>query len=164
MQHDLDLARRRATAAIDPPGHELALAEVDCLALSLVACSPHCVKVLNLDGGVLLMSDAGKCAMGIEDFESFRGQSYPRLWPPEARRRLEALVAAAGEGRPGHFVGSCLTLTGRFRVWDVTLTPIFATRTDGRRAVSLLLAVSRDVTGAWRSGAVAGAMIHGDFD
>lgn len=101
--------------------------------------SPDCVKVLSRDGHLLLMNERGLCVMDIDDFEPFRGRQWCELWPPEYRTTIEDCLRAARADTTTRFQGYCPTARGRFRWWDVTVTPV--SDASGR-----ILVVSRDVT------------------
>lgn len=101
--------------------------------------SPDCVKVLSPEGHLLLMNERGLCTMEIDDFEAFRGKQWCELWPPEYRTTIEDCLSAARADTITTFQGYCPTARGRFRWWDVTVTPV--SDASGR-----ILVVSRDVT------------------
>ncbi|CAO4141865.1 hypothetical protein LPLAFNJD_LOCUS1045 [Methylorubrum aminovorans] len=110
----------------------------------VLAASPDCIKVLDLEGRLNFMNGPGLRAMQVEDFAKVAGTHWHRLWsgPDEAKAR-EAVAAASGGGA-GRFEGWASTLRGVPKFWDVSVTPIRGE--DGRP--ERLLAVSRDQTAA----------------
>ena len=112
------------------------------VALSLLAASPDCVKLLDLQGGLLFMSYSGTCAMEIDDVSAILGRFWWDLWPEKERPRLVAAVDAAAHGRASEFAAFCPTAKGTPRWWAVTVSPVLGM--DGK--VAQILAVSRNVT------------------
>ncbi|WP_120010343.1 PAS domain-containing sensor histidine kinase [Teichococcus vastitatis] len=108
----------------------------------VLSSSGDCIKVLDLDGRLLFMSDGGRRIMEIDDFEAVRGCPWPEFWQGRQRADAEAAVATARAGGIGRFQGTAPTMAGTLRQWDVQVTPILGA--DGRP--ERLLSVSRDVT------------------
>ena len=110
---------------------------------SLLDASPDCVKVLDLDGCVLIMNTPGLCAMEIDDFGAVCGQEWRALWPADARGDIEQSLARASTGQVSSFQAYCPTAKGTPKWWEVTVSPI---RDSGGGRIVRLLSVSRDVT------------------
>lgn len=110
----------------------------------VLAASPDCIKVLDLDGRLDFMNDPGLRAMEVYDFAKVAGTPWPRFWVGSAEGEACEAVAAAREGGIGRFEGWANTLRGVPKFWDVSVTPIRGE--DGRP--ERLLAVSRDQTAA----------------
>ena len=110
---------------------------------SLMDGTADCVKVLDLDGRLLLMNTPGLCAMEIDDFGSVCGQEWEAIWPAAARGDIERSVARAVCGDVSTFQAYCPTAKGAPKWWEVTVSPV--RDAEGGRVVRLL-AVSRDVT------------------
>lgn len=109
---------------------------------TLMDASVDCVKLLDLDGRILRMNEAGRKLFELGDDISVRGQLWPDLWPAEASGLLQRALARARAGETAAFVGFCPTSRGRPKWWDVRVSPV-RTGPDG---LARLLAVSRDVT------------------
>ena len=109
---------------------------------SVLESSADCIKVLDLDGRLLFMSEGALCAMEIDDFSTVKDRSWPTFWPEVGQ--AQAAVEAARRGGVGQFGGYADTFKGQPRCWDVRVTPILGS--DGRP--ERLLAISRDVTDA----------------
>ncbi|MCY0388826.1 PAS domain-containing protein [Robbsia sp. Bb-Pol-6] len=109
---------------------------------SVLGASGDCIKVLDLEGNLLFMTDAGQALMQVSDFNAICGCPWPSFW--QGRGHAEALQAidAARAGGVGHFVGPAETMAGEPRWWDVLVTPILGPDGHPER----LLSVSRDIT------------------
>ena len=109
---------------------------------SIIASSPDCIKVLDLEGHLLSM-EAGQHLLGIQDITPYLNTSWLDLWVNQADRLAAgAAVAAAAAGGEGRFTGYFRPSHGGDKWWEVAITPIL----DGLNAPARLLAVSRDVT------------------
>jgi hypothetical protein len=63
--------------SVDPPGDAIATAHADSLLLALLASSGDCIKILDLDGSLLFMTEGGQRIMEVTDFSAIQGC----LWP-----------------------------------------------------------------------------------
>jgi PAS domain S-box-containing protein len=109
---------------------------------SLMEASADCVKVLDLEGRVLMMNTPGLCLLEIDDLTPFLGCEWPSLWPAESRPALDEAVRRARNGESASYFGFCPTAKGSPRWWDARVSPV----RDSTGAIVRLLAVSRDVT------------------
>jgi PAS domain S-box-containing protein len=109
---------------------------------SLLAASDDCIKILDLDGNLIFMSDSGQRAIEVSDFESIRGSSWPTFWQGEMVKVAQAAIETARSGGTARFQGGMETLSGARRYWDVHVRPIPGD--DG--TATHLLAVARDIT------------------
>ena len=114
---------------------------------SVLASSNDCIKVLDLDGTLVFMSDGGQRIMEVSDFNAIRGCPWPDFWRDQGNADAKAAVEAARAGGTGRFQGAAETMAGTPRYWDVQVTPILGA--DGRP--EKLLSVSRDISAAWRA-------------
>jgi PAS domain S-box-containing protein len=110
----------------------------------ILSSSGDCIKVLDLDGNVVFMSEGGQRVMEVSDFNAIRGCPWPGFWSGVQRALAEAAVENAKMGHVGRFQGPAETMAGTPRWWDVQVTPIFGR--DGKP--EKLLSISRDITGA----------------
>ena len=117
--------------------------------------SPDCVKVLDLDGRLVLMNAGGLMAMEIDNIQPLLGRPWLELWQGESSAVLTAM-AAARAGGVGRFTAEAQTLKGNARWWDVIVSPINGL--DGKPAQ--LLAISRDVTTAHVMARKHDALVH----
>ncbi|MBI0538522.1 PAS domain S-box protein [Roseomonas sp. KE2513] len=118
------------------------LAASEAFLRSVLAASADCIKVLDLDGNLVFMSDGGQRVMEVSDFNLIQGCPWPDFWHGEGHSEAKAAVARARAGERSHFRGHATTMAGTPRYWDVLVTPIFGP--DGKP--EKLLSVSRDVT------------------
>lgn len=119
-----------------------ALRESEELNRRILESSHDCIKVLDLDGTLLMMSSGGQRLLGITDGSALRGQSWLGFWEGEHRRGAEAALQEARSGRPGRFVGLSHAQDGRALWFDVLITPML----DRNGYPERLLAISREVT------------------
>ena len=104
--------------------------------------SDDCIKVLDLDGKLLRMTEGGQRVMEVEDFEAIRGCTWTDFWEDEGNVEAREAVRLARLGGAGHFHGPAKTMAGTPKWWDVKVTPIL----DAAGKPESLLAISRDVT------------------
>ncbi|HSW83283.1 MAG TPA: PAS domain-containing protein [Usitatibacter sp.] len=102
----------------------------------------ECVKVLDLEGHLVSISEAGCRLLEIDDPDSVIGRSWIDLWSGPDLLKAKAAVKAASRGETVVFEGFGHTMKGRGRHWRTRLSPINGS--DG--APRQLLVVSRDVT------------------
>jgi len=108
----------------------------------VLASSDDCIKVLDLDGDLLSMTEGGMRVMEVDDFEAIRGCAWTSFWTDQGNADAKAAVETARNGGTAHFRGPAKTMAGTPKWWDVKVTPILGL--DGRP--DKLLAVSRDVS------------------
>nr|WP_321986184.1 PAS domain S-box protein [uncultured Lichenicoccus sp.] len=138
-------ARRYTGIAIDitaSKSAELALQASEEFNRRILASSSDCIKVLDLEGRLLFISDGGMRALGIDEFHTVAGCFWPTFWKHEGNRNAVAAVETAKRGGIGRFNGYADTMKGVSRYWNVVVTPMLGT--DGRP--EKLLAISRDIT------------------
>ena len=130
----LDITARKAA--------ELALHEREEFARNVVESSPDCIQVLDLDGRLLSMNDAGCRHMEIDDFAALAFQPWTGFWPEPARAEASRAVSAARRGESARFEGVCLTAKGNPRSWEVSVNPI----RDLQGQTVRMFSIARDVT------------------
>jgi two-component sensor histidine kinase len=106
-----------------------------------------CIKVLDLDGRLIFMSEGGKRVMEVEDFSALKGCPWPDFWSGEGNLQASSAVEDAKAGRSARFRGAANTAKGNARFWDVQVSPIMGD--DGNP--SHLLSISRDITEEWNA-------------
>lgn len=104
--------------------------------------SPDCVKILDLNGGLLSMNRNGQCLMEVDDFTGLCGSYWPGLWPEESHGSIRAAFDVARVGGVGQFVAFCPTAKGTPKWWDVRISPI----QNDSGYMEGFLCVSRDIT------------------
>lgn len=114
----------------------------DALLASVLAGCGDCIKILDLQGRLLFMSEGGKRVMEVDDFGSLQGCPWPDLWAGNGNVAAKQAVESAANGKPACFVGDANTAKGNPKFWSVEVLPIQGP--DGKP--SHLLSISRDIT------------------
>lgn len=109
--------------------------------------SSDCIKVLDLDGNLEMMSDGGQNAFGATDVSHLLRRCWIDFWQGKDREAARQAVLQAREGQVGSFEGYCPTLTGEGRWWSIVVSPMLGA--DGRS--ERLVCVSRDITARRRA-------------
>jgi PAS domain S-box-containing protein len=104
--------------------------------------SADCIKLLDLDGNLILMNARGRAAMEISDFELISGRPWASFCQGATQAELLASVEAARAGQSTRFQGWADTLRGSHKCWDVDVSPVCGP--DGQP--EKVLAVARDIT------------------
>ncbi len=110
-------------------------------ARSVLASSPDCVKVVDLDGRLLSINDGGRRQLEIDDVAPYLFQHWAGLWG-EKRDTAEQALATAMQGHTARFEGFCPTAKGTSKWWEVVVTPVRDTSGKPVR----ILSISRDIT------------------
>jgi PAS domain S-box-containing protein len=108
----------------------------------IIASSPDCTKVLDLQGHVVQMTAQGCRLVEVDDFEQVRGSDWSTWWEGESHTLARGALDAAIQGKSTRFVAPGETFKGTPRWWDTVVTPISGV--DGQPV--MLMAVTRDVT------------------
>ncbi|GAB1541468.1 hypothetical protein NUACC21_41390 [Scytonema sp. NUACC21] len=138
-----ELEQRVAEKAAQLEQLKAALRESEEFKQRMLESSNDCIKVLDIDGRLLYVNQAGLCLMDYDNFESVRNAKWTAFWEGDNRAKVEEAIAAATKaGGVGRFQGFCLTPKGRPKWWDVIVTPI----QDADGQVRQLLSISRDIT------------------
>jgi len=105
-----------------------------------------CIEILDLDGRLQFISEAGKRVMEVDDVGKFSGHVWLDFWSGDGRLAAERAVEAAKAGDIGRFKGRAPTAKGNQRYWDVQVSAIH----DSTGKPSHLLCILRDLTEEWR--------------
>ena len=108
----------------------------------ILAYSTDCIKVLDLAGRLVFMSEGGMRVMEMDDFAPFERCPWAEFWEGDERQKAEDAVAAARAGSLARFEGSAPTAKGNLRWWEVIVSPICGP--DGKP--EKLLSISRDIS------------------
>lgn len=103
--------------------------------------SVDCIKIIDLDGNLVHINQAGRSALGVPEHPS-PALPWLSLLPEDVRADGEAALASARAGAPARFPGRSVDEAGQVRHWDNMLTPMLD---EAGRATSVLC-VSRDIT------------------
>ena len=83
--------------------------------LSVLESSADCIKILDLDGNLLFMSEDGQRIMEVSDFNTIRGCPWPEFWEGELNLTARGAVETAKNGGIGRFHGPATTMAGSAR-------------------------------------------------
>jgi len=108
----------------------------------IIASSPDCTKVLDLQGRVVQMTAQGCRLVEVDDFDQVRLSDWSTWWPEDGAMLAREAVDGAREGKSSRFVAYGATFKGTPKWWDTMVTPIC----DSQGRAVMLLAVSRDIT------------------
>ncbi|MBW4528545.1 MAG: GAF domain-containing protein, partial [Phormidium tanganyikae FI6-MK23] len=104
--------------------------------------SDDCIKVLDLEGRLLFISQPGQALLGIEDITPFLNTSWAEFWQGADQQAAIEAISKAKVGEICTFQGYCPTLRGEPKWWDIKVSPIRGA--EGQ--VERLLCISRDIT------------------
>jgi diguanylate cyclase (GGDEF)-like protein len=108
-------------------------------AKGLLSIAEDCLKLLDLDGRVVCISEVGTRLIEANSADEMVGVDWLGLWDgPDARNAFARAIA----GDSTSFSGACRTVAGSVKWWTSTLAPVFGER--GR--VVAILCKSRDIT------------------
>ncbi|MBD1881536.1 PAS domain S-box protein [Coleofasciculus sp. FACHB-T130] len=108
----------------------------------LLDSSDDCIKVFDLEGRILFMSQAGQVRLGIRDITPFLNTSWAEFWQGAVKQAAIEAIALARDGEVCTFQGACLTLNGELKWWDHKISPI----REANGQVERLLCISREIT------------------
>ena len=72
---------------------------------TLLASSGDCIKILDLDANLVYMTEGVQRIMEVSDFGAIKGCPWPDFWQDKGNIDAKAAVAAALDGKTGHFQG-----------------------------------------------------------
>jgi PAS domain S-box-containing protein len=130
----------RALAALERQRDELRANEE--FNRRIIASSPDCILVLDLDGRLISMSQGGQLLLEIENLEPYVGRDWIDFWPEGYRDEVARALDKARAAEVGQFCAFCPSVKGTPRWSDVVVTPMC----DSAGKPERLLAVSRDIT------------------
>ena len=136
------LRERRRKKSVRRSPAEAALIKSEEFNRRIVESSSDCVKVLDLDGNLIYMSEQGQKLLEVSRIDALLGMSWINLWHGEDRQSAKAAVESARNGAIGSFRGAGKTLKGKPKWWHTVISPMYGANGNVER----LLAVSRDMT------------------
>jgi PAS domain S-box-containing protein len=108
----------------------------------IIASSPDCTKVLDLEGHVLQMTAQGCRLVEVDDFEQVRGSDWATWWPEGGHAKAQEALEQAKATGSARFIAFGTTFKGTPKWWDTVVSPI----ADSEGRPVMMLAVSRDIT------------------
>jgi len=121
---------------------EMALRESEEFNRSIFENNADCLKVLALDGKLMMMNHNGMNLMEIDDFSDWVGKTWVDTWQGTYRSLAVQAIEDAKNGNTGQFEGFCTTAKGTPKWWDVLITAV----PDADGNPLHLIATSRDIT------------------
>ena len=112
------------------------------LGACLLATSVDCVKLIDIDGRVRFVNDAGLALLEADSFAALLGKPWVEFWPEEARPLVRDALDEARRGGVARFTAIRPTMKGILRWWEVVVAPM----PDQAGRSGLLMATSRDVS------------------
>jgi PAS domain S-box-containing protein len=109
--------------------------------------SDDCIKMLDLEGRILFISQGGQALLCIQDVTPFLHTSWIEFWEGADQQAAIAAIVKAKAGEVCTFQGYRPTLTGEPKWWDCKLSPI----RNAEGQIERLLCISRDITARKRS-------------
>ena len=108
----------------------------------IVDSTGDCVKILDLEGGLLYINPVGLRLLEIADVGDLLNRSLAGFFDGDVREAAENAVHSARQGGAGRFQYFLRTGSGVAKWFDAVVTPI----TDMDGAVVQLLVISRDIS------------------
>ena len=121
---------------------DVSSATASSLGACLLATSVDCVKLIDIDGRVRFVNDAGLALLEADSFAALLGKPWVEFWPEEARPLVREALDEARRGGIARFTAACPTMKGVLRWWEVVVAPL----SDQAGRSGLLMATSRDVS------------------
>jgi diguanylate cyclase (GGDEF)-like protein/PAS domain S-box-containing protein len=125
----------------DRKAAEEALQASEAFARSVLRNSPNCIRVLDLDGRVQFMNEAGHRLLETGG-NVVAGQGWALVLPAEYANEAQRALASARAGRSSRHYAHRVMRSGAVRWLDISVTPISGA--DGRPA--RILSIWHDVT------------------
>ena len=138
------------------PIREDVASAIGSLGACLLATSVDCVKLIDFDGCVRFLNDAGLALLEADSLAALLGKPWVEFWPEEARPLVLEALDEARRGKIARFTAACPTMTGILRWWEVVVAPL----PDQAGQSGFLMATSRDVS---KQRALAEAIDGADF-
>ena len=108
----------------------------------LLASNQDCIKVLDLEGRLLYMSDSGQALLEVDDFATIAQNHWLEFWQGSETELAKEALMIAKAGGIGKFEGYCTTSRGTPKWWEVIVSSI----PDAKGNIEQILSVSRDIT------------------
>lgn len=121
---------------------EAALTKNERFLQTIIDTEPECIKLLDIDGNLLMMNRAGLAMIDADSFEQVQGQSVCPLITEPYRDAFIALTKQVFQGIPGTLEFETIGLKGR-HVWLETHAIPFRNENG---EIASLLGITRDVT------------------
>ncbi|MBL7128112.1 MAG: PAS domain S-box protein [Ignavibacteria bacterium] len=142
VQESVKQKRRLIASEMEKEKTDKALKESEEFTRRIIASSNDCIKVLDLEGNLISMSEGGQKLLEIEDINVYLNKSWVDFWKGKDREDALEAISKAKKGDVGMFTGYCETAKGTPKWWEIIVTPI----EDSHGNTYRLLSISRDIT------------------
>lgn len=112
------------------------------LARALLATNTDCLKVIDVEGRIMQVSEVGADLMELSSHLQLVGADWLSFWKGDDEALARDAFRRALAGEEATFLGTCPTYRGTVKWWSATLYPLIGS--NGR--VSAILCPSRDLT------------------
>ncbi|MBP0495007.1 PAS domain S-box protein [Roseomonas indoligenes] len=126
----------------DRKAAEQALRESEAFARTILENSPDCVRILDIEGRLLFMNEAGHHLLDLDSTADLDTKIWGEIIPPEYREMIEGALAAAMAGKTSRFTTHRFKRDGSVQWLDTIVGYIPGAEDRPAR----LLSISRDVT------------------
>ena len=109
---------------------------------TIIETEPECVKLLNRDGSLSFMNQAGLDMLDAKAFDQVKGLSIFTLVKPEYREKFQQITVETFTGKTGGMEFELVGLKGRSLWLETRLAPL----RDKDNDISAALAITRDIT------------------
>jgi PAS domain S-box-containing protein len=103
---------------------------------------PECIKLLNADGSLMMMNQAGLDMIEAESLDEVQGKSVYGLIAPKDREEFESLTERIFRGESGTLEFDIVGLKGSRRTLETQAVPL----RDPAGKIASLLGITRDIT------------------
>lgn len=136
----MDTAARIFAQTLFPDALSKTSPDLSELQKAMLDATPDCIKVVSIDGKLLMMNRAGCAALNVPEDSDF-GMPWIPLLPVEVHALGADALQKASKGQSTRFPGKSISSAGT-KYWDNLLMPLV----DGSGRTLSILCVSRDVT------------------
>ena len=119
-----------------------ALRQIEEMNRKIIDNSDACIKLLDLDGRILMINEYGGRLLEMDDRDDWVGRDLTEGWPEESSETLRDAARRAARGERVRFEAFAPTVKGTPRWWEVSVAPIL----DAAGKPEKLLCIARDVT------------------
>jgi diguanylate cyclase (GGDEF)-like protein/PAS domain S-box-containing protein len=121
---------------------QAALRESEAINKSIIDASPDCISMLDLEGNVLFLNEAGYRVLDGAEPDTILHKPWGRGFAPSVRGAAKHALASAKDGRIGHFTAFQPSIGDQPKWWDVVVAPV----RDAGGVPTKLVVISRDIT------------------
>jgi PAS domain S-box-containing protein len=109
---------------------------------TIIEAEPHCVKLLDRNGALLMMNPAGLAMLQAESFDEVKGACAYQLVAPEHRETFMQAIKDGFQGKPGTLTFKMNDLKGGSLWLESRVVPL----KNETGEISSMLVITRDIT------------------